>query len=418
MAEAKKKKKVLLTPCPAYDIAGTEGWLEEMAAEGWLLCKDSIFGVWATFEARETGDARPVRYRLDAAGETTGWIFGSSRPDEEKAAAYQEMGWEYVTFHGEFYLYRSFDLEAAELHTDPEVQAIALKDVGRRMKTQLFSLIFWLVLYPLARLSGSFWMLVLALGSPFMAVFSLSFILSAGGNLRGILHLRQVKKRLKAGEAILSRPVSARKSRAYRAWWAADILLSAAWVIMAFQFAMADLDGRYTHPLAGYIDEIGVPTLMTMDADGEPVYENWTRDGEGAVEVHTDWLGSWYRTEESGAATLADGTVFSGGLYVDYIETRFDWMAEAAAREYARYDWWQNGLNVLWGISRQEALPLPDLGVDYAAAYTDIFPTVVLAEGNRMVRFYFYDVNETVDYIDLAEIYAKALKDGGEKGVG
>ena len=95
----------------------------------------------------------------------------------------------------------------------------------------------------------------------------------------------------------------------------------------------------------------------------------------------------------------------------------FDWMAEAAAREYARFDWWKNWPSVLWGISRQEALPLPDLGVDYAAAYTDIFPTVVMAEGNRMVRFYFYDVNETLDYIDLAEIYAEALKDGGEKGV-
>lgn len=74
----KKKKKVMLTPCPSYDIAGTEGWLEEMAGAGWLLCKDSIFGIWATFEPRDPGDTRPVRYRLDPAGEATGWIFGSS----------------------------------------------------------------------------------------------------------------------------------------------------------------------------------------------------------------------------------------------------------------------------------------------------------------------------------------------------
>ena len=54
----KKKKKVMLTPCPSYDIAGTEGWLEEMAGAGWLLCKDSIFGIWATFEPRDPGDTR------------------------------------------------------------------------------------------------------------------------------------------------------------------------------------------------------------------------------------------------------------------------------------------------------------------------------------------------------------------------
>ena len=42
---------------------------------------------------------------------------------------------------------------------------------------------------------------------------------------------------------------------------------------------------------------------------------------------------------------------------------------------------------------RQESdwkeLPLPDLGVDYAVAYTDIFPTVVLAKGDKAVKFYF-----------------------------
>ena len=29
----KKKKKVMLTPCPSYDIAGTEGRLEDMGKE-------------------------------------------------------------------------------------------------------------------------------------------------------------------------------------------------------------------------------------------------------------------------------------------------------------------------------------------------------------------------------------------------
>ena len=143
-----------------------------MAGAGWLLCKDSIFGIWATFEPRDPGDTRPVRYRLDPAGEATGWIFGSSRPDGEKAEGYREMGWEYVTFHGEFYLYRTFDPEAVELNTDPAVQALALKKVGSQMKGQLFSLIFWLVIYPLAGLGGFLLTAALLLGTPFFAVFT------------------------------------------------------------------------------------------------------------------------------------------------------------------------------------------------------------------------------------------------------
>lgn len=69
-----------------------------------------------------------------------------------------------------------------------------------------------------------------------------------------------------------------------------------------------------------------------------------------------------------------------------------------------------------WTLFRQESdwkeLPLPDLGVDYAVAYTDIFPTVVLAEGDKAVKFYFYDTNGSVDYVEMAEIYAEALKNG------
>ncbi len=243
----KKKKKVMLTPCPSYDIAGTEGWLEEMAGAGWLLCKDSIFGIWATFEPRAPGDTRPVRYRLDPAGEATGWIFGSSRPDGEKAEGYREMGWEYVTFHGEFYLYRTFDPEAVELNTDPAVQALALKKVGSQMKGQLFSLIFWLVIYPLAGLGGFLLTTALLLGTPFFAVFTLSFLLSVYCNLRGIIHLRKVRRQLRAGEPLRAAVRPRGKVRRYRAVWAADLLLTAVWVLMAVGYWKADLDGDFTH---------------------------------------------------------------------------------------------------------------------------------------------------------------------------
>ena len=409
----KKKKKVMLTPCPSYDIAGTEGWLEEMAGAGWLLCKDSIFGIWATFEPRDPGDTRPVRYRLDPAGEATGWIFGSSRPDGEKAEGYREMGWEYVTFHGEFYLYRTFDPEAVELNTDPAVQALALKKVGSQMKGQLFSLIFWLVIYPLAGLGGFLLTAALLLGTPFFAVFTLSFLLSVYCNLRGIIHLRKVRRQLRAGEPLRAAVRPRKKARRYQAVWAADLLLTAVWVLMAVGYWKADLDGDFTHLLAGYVEEIDVPTLAALDVDGEPVYYEWTTDSEGTVEIHSDWLlGTVYSTEETGAATLSDGRVFHGGLYVDYIEASSPWIARTVAREYVRYDRWKNR----WTLFRQESdwkeLPLPDLGVDYAVAYTDIFPTVVLAEGDKAVKFYFYDTNESVDYVEMAEIYAEALKNG------
>ena len=411
METKRAKKKVRLTPCPSYDIAATESWLQRMAEDGWMLAPESIFGIWATFVERDPGDTCPVRYRLDAAQEPTGWIFGSSRPDEEKVAAFHEMGWEYVTFHGEFYVYRSFDPEAEELNTDPAVQALALKKVGSRMKSQLGTLIFWMVIYPLFGLFGNLWMAALTIGTGFFLIFTLSFLLSVAGNLRGILQLRKVKKQLQAGQP-LTRPANPeKKKRRYRIYWVADLLLTVLWIGMAVGYGMADLDGAFTHPLGEYLNEIRVPTMTSLSAEGQVEYDDWMDRGNGTVEVHRDWLlGSFYSITENGTFLMPDGTEFNGGLYVDYIETTSPWVARQMAREYVRFDKWKNFWDYLWGNSRYTDLSLPDLGVDYAAAYTEYFPTVVLAEGNQVVHLYFYDVNDSVNYLDLAQIYADALK--------
>ncbi len=73
--------------------------------------------------------------------------------------------------------------------------------------------------------------------------------------------------------------------------------------------------------MAGYVEEIDVPTLAALDVDGEPVYYESATDPRGTVEIHSDWLlGTVYSTKETGAATLSDGRVYHGGLYVDYVE--------------------------------------------------------------------------------------------------
>ena len=129
------------------------------------------------------------------------------------------------------------------------------------MKGQLFSLIFWLVIYPLAGLGGFLLTAALLLGTPFFAVFTLSFLLSVYCNLRGIIHLRKVRRQLRAGEPLRAAVRPRKKARRYQAVWAADLLLTAVWVLMAVGYWKADLDGDFTHLLAGYVEEIDVPTL-------------------------------------------------------------------------------------------------------------------------------------------------------------
>ena len=58
-----KDRLFRLPPCPPYDVEATESWLEDMAAQGWMLEKDSIFLGVAAFDKAEPAS---VRYRLEA----------------------------------------------------------------------------------------------------------------------------------------------------------------------------------------------------------------------------------------------------------------------------------------------------------------------------------------------------------------
>ena len=82
-----KRRQYCLFPCPDYDVAGMEGWLEEMAQRGWFLEKDGIFA-FVGMAAFERGEPRPVRYRL--AG-----ILKGGGPDTEEIVLSEKYGWRY-----------------------------------------------------------------------------------------------------------------------------------------------------------------------------------------------------------------------------------------------------------------------------------------------------------------------------------
>ena len=110
-------------PCPDYDLEGTEGWLETMAAKGLFLHRVR-FG-FAGFAA---GAPRGIRYRLNA---TRGTVLDETwaGPDGEERELSAAAGWQYVCPRGRFFIYACDDPAAPELHTDP---AVHFGDLFRR----------------------------------------------------------------------------------------------------------------------------------------------------------------------------------------------------------------------------------------------------------------------------------------------
>lgn len=110
-------------PCSIYDLRGIQEWLDEMALQGMFLKEVNRRFDRAEFEV---GDPAPVRYRLDP-------VTRKGKEDDERAALYAQMGWNYVDRIARWYcIFSCADPEAPELYTDPQSLAMAMDSLVRR----------------------------------------------------------------------------------------------------------------------------------------------------------------------------------------------------------------------------------------------------------------------------------------------
>lgn len=401
-----KKTVYRLAPVPAYDVEGMESWLTDLAAEGLFLSKDGFFCGVGYFH-RDT--PRKVAYRLAASEkQRSAWDDNNGEPDEEAVALSEALGWEYVAARGQFFIYRSQEPMARELNTDPRVQAIALKQVKRRCFSAMSLSVFYVLLYLAAWWKGQLLLACLQAGtamvvSGFVIITLLLFV----DDVLCFRYLNRLHKRLRSGEE----PDHRRGWRrgAYRRQGAAIVLRTAfiVWVCVLALNALNE-DARHNKTaLSDYTGELPFATLADY-AGGAGEYREVLTSINGVYDWSDPLAPRMISWAESAEVVTADGTV-SGGLYVDYYETRFDWMAREVARELIA--------NAKRGKYYEE-LPVPPLGVevDYAAAYYDIGSTLVLRKGNVVVQVNFSygpdtsapDGPETAPLEEWASIAAEA----------
>ena len=125
-------------PCPLWDFAGLQNWLNEQARAGYALEKWPGFWFIGRVIFREDPSAVHARYCLDPIQKH----FGEAQLAEQ-AAAYQELGWNYVGKIWNYYaIYRCDNPQAPELYTDPDSLAWAMT---KQVRIACLRLLFWLV---------------------------------------------------------------------------------------------------------------------------------------------------------------------------------------------------------------------------------------------------------------------------------
>ena len=364
-----KKRIRRLAPCPAYDVEKIESWLSDMAKEGWILEKDGDMFGWLAF-TREA--PRSVQYRLEPQEEGTG--FGDT-PAPEIRELCEEYGWEYVDSYGKFFIFRSTRSDAREMNTDLQVQAAAMK-AGKRSSTITLVLDFIL----LSNISGQFlqmpvWSLVhLGLGFHLAQLLTLIWV-----SIDGFLHwrhFRRLHKQLKAN-------IPLNHSKSWRKGAAFHIFSKFAYVFVLFLFfgmmfgsCMQRLDMEDTQT-SEYPGDPPFVTAGDIFPEGTFTSKSFLQGYNAYTEDASFFAPQIIEWKEYGQIALPDGTVCEGSLLITYYETRWPWVAEGVMKDLYR------------DAERQKhfvLLPAPGLNTEEVICYNNIYPTILIRQGNVLVK--------------------------------
>lgn len=372
MAAEKKIKKIYqFPPCPTYDVERTENWLEDMAQEGLELVGYNAFCLFSFVKTAP----KAVRCRLEASQKKRTIWNDAYAPPQKMLELAQECGWDFVTGVSDFYIFRTEDPSAPELHTDPGIQAATLKVLKRRWRVGLIPLALCLAVLLFGIGPGFFYHM--AAYDPILMIFA--FLFSIWAIIFQFLaqhRIARLCRSLASGDSLTHRGQWRKSAKTYRFSLYASYVLALLILVSACRARYYD-SNMAKRPLEEFP---GAPPFVTLEElapeNMQIVYDKinngyFKSRSDTLIPVNYQWL-------DGGTVTYPGGNEASGILEIHYCEVFAPWFARAVAKDYMDYYTFFSGTN---------AIELPDLGVDYAAAFYDKcgLSRIVLAEGSTVV---------------------------------
>lgn len=400
MKDKKRKRIFRMPPCPAYDITGLEQWLEEMAAQGYVL-KRFFTSLIAVFEQQEPQN---LRYRMTSLS-SDAFAFPDLDPSLDHLKEYcSAYGWEYAGHRGSFCIFVTGDPSARELHTDTDVQAMIMEQVRKERKSSLILPALWLGYIVVKMLCGEILLNTIRLGSVCVLLFLIIVLMFAVDAFLELRHLRKIQNAVSEG-------VEVEKKRNAAAYQARTIFLMAAvllLIVMAGAEYYSEAKGKNEIPLASYTEEIPTLTIQNL-VPGDTWIETDQSEYANRIIAKSDLLAPVYVSFSQNGAVYEDGLCkFEGMIDVTYMETRSPWIAERVAKDFQARDekMWNDRYEVY------EPLNLPELGADYAAAWKHLLPAFVIADGSKVVYVYYYQSSggEELTLEEITKMYADNMK--------
>ena len=374
------KTYTFYAPCPVLDIEAMQTWLEDMSMEGYLL--KGCSGARHRFEFYKIEPLR-TRYRLTpVSNKLEEW---NLRPDEEFVSITEAYGWEHVCSNIRFHIFRAYDEEAREIHTDPAVQTQAIRQLVRRIvKTALIWLSLPLIyLFMLFALGGAnnFWHNLIVSRTGIHIIMAYFVLFAMVKSVVELVPLCRLYMRVKQGYAPVNRKEWEKKAPTYR-------VAFRVYPVLLVIFALVVIMGRaaYRHQ-AAYQDIPPVGTDLPFLSVADMALQSDVRSAERMEDV--GYMRNWthilspvnYEWAEIVEVVGNDGSEGLVSIQLWYHETKYLWLADNLTQEYLTKAK-QTGT---------EMAEKPETSADIAYFYYNEYgkPAAVLQYGNSVISVEF-----------------------------
>ncbi|MBQ3509367.1 MAG: DUF2812 domain-containing protein [Peptococcaceae bacterium] len=393
----RKRYTIRMSPCPVYDIAGMEQWLNDMAAKGLWLCRYTM-GL-AVFAKREPAN---LHYQLALLPYEPLMEKGLPAAQDEMIVFCEEYGWQYITKRGRFGIFMTEDEKAQTLHSDVQLESAEYEELRRQEKSAFRSNLLWLlIIAPFMLFEKNVLLNCLSVGTELYLLVFAAMAWHVINNARNISQLRRLEKQVQSGEKLRTCRMKLHPM-AYRLYAVVPVIC----FILLVVLLTVKLDSVYENPSPGY---------QPLAAYAEPLPFARLKDVIEGVDIDTD-TNDTIKVEHDILAPLMltvsqhdryrmeDGTARNYGVYVQYYKMIHPALAMQLAREQHNED------KERWE-KYYTGYTLPELSVDYAIAYKAVNPKLILVK-DRQVLVVSLDSygEEALPVEEWSRVYADSLK--------
>lgn len=375
---AKFKTITKFKPCSCYETEKFEQWLEDMAAEGFILYR---CGTEAEFAKFEIAEPQKIKYIL------------APKPSDYVLSEYRSIlasyGFTKCDAYGAFEIHKSSSPDAKNIKHNKRFSEICLQlENKKKKKTKITVSIASAILFLLLTSS----LFVLKFGN-ILTVAAVIFWL-------GLLfeHIKTTKRTPKTDDDFLSGMDSEankwkKGSQKRKAWFIISLIFTLAFIVL---IDIGEYTLQKTYPTGGQNPPFATAEDLENNLDTDFLTNEYREWNSFIAPVCYKW-------EEIAAIIKQDGSKERFSLDIEYYETAAPWIAKKITLEY-------NIIGKLSSFFVTTPLGTPDLNIDYAKTFFNFKgeQILIMQNGNKVMHINF---NTLTDYEEISDEWLEIIVD-------